>query len=78
MAGWDEGRVFVSNPISRDEDPANIRGNAARWFSEFFREYREGNTFPYRYIRRNVTIPLMRTDAWVPSPVYLVFLKFEW
>ena len=52
MAGWDEGGVYFSDRIATvTENVDEVRGNAAKAFFDFIRNFREGNTFVYRYGR---------------------------
>jgi DNA replication licensing factor MCM5 len=49
MAGWDEGRVYYSDPISRENED-NARTNELRLFGEFLRDRRENGSFHYRCV----------------------------
>jgi hypothetical protein len=61
MSGWDDGQVFVSNQgtvafHSGGENNFNYKQK----FIEFIRNYREDNSFPYRYKKNNNFLMLIR------------------
>lgn len=48
MAGWDQGQVYISDPLNQGDEPPTFQALAGDSFKKFVREFRDGNTFTYR------------------------------
>lgn len=49
MSGWDEGQIYVANQ-GTIAFPEENNFNYHQKFVDFIRNFRDANTFPYRYI----------------------------
>ncbi len=50
MSGWDIGEVYISNAEGRPEASTKATTeHLGRKFGDFIRNFKDKNTFPYRY-----------------------------